>query len=759
MTRAHRTAALVFVALAASVPAGVPPARAEGPVPDLPPFPAPVSSFDVQARLDPATHRVEASGALRWRNAGPGPVSSLWLHLYLNAFKNDLSTFLREGRGDRSGRKFDRDDGWGWIDLLEAKLPDGRDLLPGRTFEAPDDGNPDDRTVMRLPLPAPLEEGESLEVRLKWTVQLPRVFARSGWHHDFHMVAQWFPKPGVRRPRDPSPAADRAAREGWTCRQYHANSEFFADFGDYRVSIVAPADTVVAATGRETSTADGPEGTRVHTFEQRGVIDFAWAASPRFRVVRNTWRYQDDPDPLEERRLAQAFRIPVEKVRPAGSVDVLLCLQPEHVDQAERYARAAAAALRLYGLRYGAYPYETLTVVDPPFGAGGAGGMEYPTFFTAGTGLFPHPDAWSPELVTVHEAGHQWFAMMVATNEAEQAWLDEGLNTYATARALETMRPGEWMETTEVAGVAVDGVPVGGFPGVLGAAGALLGVGERWQVPGNPLLDALRDAPPVSFVRRVRRDPFLSMRERWVASTGLDPADRPSWTFFDRASYRAQTYNHTALALRTLERLLGPDTLDRALRIHAVRHRFRHPTADEFLRTVAETAGRSDVPEILERLFRRPSGWDDSVAEVLSEPITRGRGMFDAPGGGKRLRAPGVKDGDAAGPGEAKRWRIEVALRRRGEGALPAEARVRFADGSEQILPPWSGPGPWTRMRITADAEPVEVLLDPDRRILVETDRGNDSWRKTPDRAPAWRWGGRTLRWAEGLLFGEATLP
>ena len=123
-------------------------------------------------------------------------------------------------------------------------------------------------------------------------------------------------------------------------------------------------------------------------------------------------------------------------------VDVILLMQPEHLPQTERYLRAAMLAIKWFGLRYGRYPYRTLTIVDPAPGAGGSGGMEYPTFITAGSHALLNRTGRStacalPEEVTVHEFGHQFWQGLVANNEFEEAWLDEGINSYSTGKVLE----------------------------------------------------------------------------------------------------------------------------------------------------------------------------------------------------------------------------------------------------------------------------------------------------------------------------------
>ena len=131
------------------------------------------------------------------------------------------------------------------------KLADGTDLTSRARFEHPDDGNADDRTVMRVPLPQPVAAGASIALVIEWHAKLPRVFARTGYRRDYYLVGQWFPKIAV---YEPAGTRGRIAG-GWNCHQFHANTEFYADFGRYRVNITTPAAFVVGATGQRTGCA------------------------------------------------------------------------------------------------------------------------------------------------------------------------------------------------------------------------------------------------------------------------------------------------------------------------------------------------------------------------------------------------------------------------------------------------------------------------------------------------------------------------
>ncbi len=383
------------------------------------------ANYTVDTRLDPETRALEGRTVLTWRNTRDQPTDELRFHLYWNAWRNNRSSWMGQRRLDfrpRSKRK-PLEDSWSWIEvdnvrLLPSPVPeetttkvavpeDGGtevgepiDLNGALDYLAPDDGNPDDRTVMRVRLPRTVAPGETIVVELDWRARVPRTFARTGFRGDYFFVAHWFPKLGV-------------YEDGgtWNCHQFWTTTEFFSDYGNYDVSMTVPDDFVVGATGREVEKRDNGDGTVTHRYVQEDVHGFTWTTSPDYVVQEERFEKPGLP-----------------------SVDMRLLLQPEHLDQAERYFAATSAALEHYGTWYGPYPYEQITIIDPAYGSG-TGGMEYPTLFTAGTSVNNPVGGGSPEGVTIHEAGHQFWYGLVGNNEFEHAWLDEGLNTFSTARA------------------------------------------------------------------------------------------------------------------------------------------------------------------------------------------------------------------------------------------------------------------------------------------------------------------------------------
>jgi hypothetical protein len=165
-----------------------------------------VVSYQIEAKLDPDKHTVDGRQKLTWRNRSDRPVQSVYLHLYLNAFEGEGSTFMterRQGFAFRSAVDVEDDD-WGYTEL--RKVQQGGQAVPWR-FVQPDGGPATDHTVVRLDLPQAVGPGASTTLDIDFFDQLPRVLARTGYFGSFHLVGQWFPKiavlelPGERGPR------------------------------------------------------------------------------------------------------------------------------------------------------------------------------------------------------------------------------------------------------------------------------------------------------------------------------------------------------------------------------------------------------------------------------------------------------------------------------------------------------------------------------------------------------------------------------
>ena len=501
-----------------------------------------IASYSIDARLDPATRTLHAEQVLTWRNATATAAATLPFHLYYNAWRNTSSTWMREQllTGDPALAARPAAD-WSWIDIASIRIGRGgaeSDATGRLRYIAPDDGNREDRTVAEIPLDAPAQPGETLTVRMTWSARVPRTVARTGAVGDYFFVAQWFPKMAVFE-------ADR-----WTAHQFHANTEFFSDYGRYDVRMTVPRGWLVGATGVEQARTDNADGSTTHRYVQDDVHDFAWTTSP---------------DYLEQRRRFTHDRLP--------AVDMRLLLLPEHRGQEDRHFDATAAALRWYGEWYGAYPYGQITIIDPAFQSG-AGGMEYPTLFTAGTQWIAPRQSNTPEGVTIHEAGHQFWYAMVGNNEFDDAWLDEGLNTFSEARVQSVaFQPDYRIENF-----------FGGF--------------LPWQYRDIPLSRATDG----------------QLRRYYVKDAERDPPSTPSWRYWP-GTHQINTYAKTALWLHTLERYLGWETLQRILSTFFERWKFRHPRPEDFFRVANEVSGQ-DLTWFFDQVYRSSNEFDYGIEQL-----------------------------------------------------------------------------------------------------------------------------------------------
>ncbi|WP_342563755.1 M1 family aminopeptidase [Paenibacillus sp. FSL R7-0345] len=399
----------------AKSPAAVSQAKAVQPVlPESKPLPVSealserITEYHIDVQLDADSGTLQAAETVTWTHPGQKPVQELYFHLYPNAFASEKTTFMKESGGELRGDSMP-EDGFGSMTITDLRTTEGISLMQRMQYVQPDDGNVNDKTLVKVHLPQPVNGGESVTLKIQFEVKLPKIFARMGTAGNFVMAGQWFPKLSVYEPK-----GTRAVKEeGWDLHQYHGTSEFYSDFGIYNVTISVPSNYIVGATGFPVKSAQIKQDRKIYKFYADDVHDFAWTASPDFVVAE------------------EAFSAP-----NVPGVRIKLYLDPLHKDLQERYFQAAKAALTAFSKWYGPYPYSTLSIVVPPKEGNGAGGMEYPTLVTA-FGAAESSPGMSLERTVIHEIGHQYFYGMVASNEFEEAWLDESFTSYAEDRLME----------------------------------------------------------------------------------------------------------------------------------------------------------------------------------------------------------------------------------------------------------------------------------------------------------------------------------
>lgn len=521
-------ALLAGLVLTVALPASVPPAADPQAVAITD---TPFVTYVISAELRPAERKLQAREVLTWIHRGTEPLAEMHLHLYANAFRDRQSTFFREGRRFRGAGCGRRPPRFGGVTLRSIRRTGGGELLPASRFIAPDDGNRDDRTVLNVPLGEPLAPGATLQLQIDYELLMPEIFARMGQEGDFFFFGQWFPKPGV-----------LLAGNRWHCPQYHRNSEFFADFARFRVELTTPRDFKLGASGHLVSTTPHANGTVTRVYEESRIHDFAWTAWPRFREHRETMRL------------------------PGNSFDteLILLLAPDHEGDRQRYLQSLRFALTFFSERLFPYPYRTITLVDPPAGAHGAGGMEYPTLITGGTSRFLPAAIRALEMVTIHEFGHQYWYGMIASDEFREAWLDEGINTFFEMEAMEAYF--RYLPS------ALDG--------------GLLDI-DDWELH----------------------------RARAARLPGLDPVATESWRFLDGTSYGDTVYSKAGMLLLSLKNLVGGDRMGDFFRTYALNYRFRHPGGADFEREFVRHLGE-DTQWAFDLFVRGSSNLDQAVERV-----------------------------------------------------------------------------------------------------------------------------------------------
>lgn len=609
------------------------------------------ANYEITAELDPAKHTLVGKEHIRWRNLTTDTVTDLAFHLYLNAFAHSETTFMKESGGRHRTSSFD-EKGWGYCRVTALTQRVGGSEVPlSRAFQGPD------QTVLHATLAEAIPPGGEVLLTVAFEDQMPRVFARTGFAGQFHMVGQWFPKLGVYE-----------QGKGWNCHPLHLNSEFYSDFGVYDVEITIPEEFIVGATGvlwRESRSG----GKKTLSFHAEDVHDFAFCASPDFLVQEEEWE----------------------------GVEIRILMQPGNRDSLPRYSAAVRKALELNAKWLWKYPYPQITVVDPPRTGEGAGGMEYPMLITGMASPFIGKPMHMPEMVVVHEFGHQYWYGMSANNEFEEAWLDEGINSYYEVRVM-----------------------------------------DAWFGADRSMMDGLLGFRMGDVAQQ--RIQYLSVPDRY-------PSVQPSWEYSGFGSYAAMSYSKPALALKVLEGVLGTEEMDRVMRTFFEKVRFTHPTTEDFLRITSEAAGR-DLRPLLEPMLFGTGTVDFLVADVKNTPAEVAKGydlsvdppkLREKPAGkkGAKATAPSEEKKGEEGPSSSlpgvapkgdnkKVYSSTVTVQRRGELRLPVEIEVTFSDGSKK-LERWNGEG--RLHKLTYEGPKVtQVLVDPAGKLPLDLERLNNGW-------------------------------
>ena len=622
------------------------------------------ANYEIHASLDDATHSLDATQTIRFVNTSPVPVGELRMYLYLNAFKNTNSSFLKGATKIFGQSYLNRPaDEWGWIDVRTIRREGGADLTKNMKFICPDDWNPDDQSVLQIPLDRPILPGETAVFQLDWRAKMPKTISRAGHSKDFYMFCHWFPQLGVFE-------QNRAGEWGWNCHQFFRTTEFYADFGVYDVHITLDPKFVMGASGCLVSEKNNDNGTITRHYHAEDVIDFAWSIYPRFQVWEDRWK----------------------------TVQIRLLVPPEHRALAPRYLHALKYALSYLEEHVGKYPYPGITVVDPPFHGLHSGLMEYPTLITVGTFYGMPRSLRMTESLVVHEFVHQYFMGMVASNEKEEAWLDEGFVTYFEDRIIDAAF-GQKSSLVDVFGYSFDN-------------------------------------------RELTRLEYTTM-----ANPREGAPDRPGW-FFSESNFKSLIYSKPATTLRTLQELVGEAEMDRIIKAYFEQWKFRHPRGTDFMATLkSQLLARQDAARAMQLYHLVETGifqavvLDYAVTHISNDELPAPQGIY-----GKTESVFEYQDGSGQ-----RTLLSKVELQRKGDWVFPVEVLITFEDGSTKLMH-WSGEEGSHTFEFMGSHKIVSAQIDPGLKIGLDVDLNNNSMTLQPAASPGWKYAAKAVFWVQNLM-------
>ncbi len=569
------------------------------------------ADYRIVATLDESKGVVRATGILHYTNNSPDTLRELWLHQHLNAF--------------RPGSR------WSATDEKEGRTRFQSLADPDHAFErfltAPRVGNvavvaeyplAPDSSVVRLALPTPLRPGASTEVRMIWEARPSTLVRRQGRRDRSFDFAQWYPRVAV------------YDRHGWKPNALVPAGEFYGEFGTFEVTLHLPDDQVVGATGVPIAGDPGwarvavnnarpllqrqayagrrppeprapgvvldpeplPPGYRSVTFRAENVHHFAWSASPGFvyeggSYVRPSAALRDGVPVWDTVAVHVLYRGDADAFCAAAPVPATATYEQRLRAQAQCVVQAKTgwedgAALR-NGLTtlawlekvFGPYPYPQMTILKRL----DSGGTEFPMMMQNGSN--------SASLVT-HEGGHIYVHGILANNEWQSGWLDEGFTSYVTS----------W-QTGNVRAVIADAI------GWLGEADP--------SQPSDSLLAA----------RRRSKDATSRERATVIAAGRLDPIGTRGDAFRNFSTYNTAVYSRAEDMYAALHDLLGDAVFRAVLRDYYARWAFRHVDRWALQGSAERVSGRS-LDWFFEQWVHRVGTIDYALSNAESEPIPGG---------------------------------------------------------------------------------------------------------------------------------------
>lgn len=678
------------------------------------------ADYKMDIQLDDKAQRLTGRETITYHNNSPDALEFLWVQLDQNLRASDAPAKDKDGSG------------------LPPVVPAGSFVASYmdqsyeggyKITEVSKDGESlpyyINNTMMRVDLPKPLEAGESMSFDIAWWYNINNYIqdgGRSGYEffeedgNYLYVMAQFFPRMAVYNDV-----------EGWQTRQFWGDAEWALPFGNYEVNITVPADHVLEATGDLQNRNQVYSKKMMRRFEEakasydQPVIivtqEEAEEAEKGFSNKTKTWKFKAERVRDFAFATSRKFILDMMAVK-VGQKDVMaVSLYPKEGNPLweEFSTKVVAHTLQSYSDKTFEYPYSKAVSVHAD-----RQGMEYPMIcWNHGR---PNPDGTYSDAVKfgmisviIHEIGHNFFPMVVNNDEREWGWMDEGLNAFLQYHAEQEF-----------------GIK---YPEVIQGLS---------QYPS-------RRGEPASITRYMSGDP------QYIAPIMSNPEN-----IFQLGN---NAYGKTAAGLSILrETVMGPEAFDFALRTYAHRWMFKHPTPEDFFRTMEDASG-VELDWFWRGWFYRKGYVDLGVRDVkqvyfTEEPTPEGKALLER----FNISDPADLDAlfvvtkvdfsDQSGqtPNELPRFSqfletnftaqeraamnqpqyfYEVTFERLGEMPMPLIVEYTYSDGSTERknypVQIWRMENQTVSRIIASDKEIIKIVVDPDLQT-ADVNLGNNTW-------------------------------
>jgi len=522
-------------------------------------------NYKIDVSLVDNSHDLHAFETIEYINNSPDDLSIIYMHLWPNAYKNNSTALAKQKLERRWAKLFDIDKQVGYIDSLDFKI-DGEAV----NWEI-DSTNID---ICTITLNRPLKSGESMTITTPFHVQLPSGVSRLGHIGESYQITQWYPKPAV------------YDNNKWHPMPYLSHGEYYSEFGSFDVSITLPSNYVVGATGELQTTEEiewldalaektanltsfdksemafPPSSSDMKTirFSQDSVHDFAWFADKRFHVSK------------DEITLPNSGR----------KVTTWAMFTNDGSDEWTQANQYINDALLYYSNWVGDYPYKSCTAVLASLSPHGA--MEYPTI----TMINSKGNSRALEQAIVHEVGHNWFYGVLANNERDNAWLDEGIVTFYGTR---------YMESKYGSDNTLAALFSGSMPEWM--EGSLM---KAWW------LDKMKEKKLMEFM-------YLPK-----ASQNADDSPSLGSGSYSKDNYNAMVYAKPALVFNHLMEYLGEDEFDSVFQAYYDQWKLKHPHPKDLKEVFINSTGK-DLDWAFEDLLKGTKKIDYGITKAEKDSI------------------------------------------------------------------------------------------------------------------------------------------